>query len=96
MAVKTIEEIITQMTQTFGDNKSDDVITLIEDVSDTLNELSGSNSDGKDWKAEADRIDKEWREKYISRFKSGSDTKVDKDDTKGDEPKAYTFENLFK
>ena len=96
MSVRSKEEIITQITERFSGDTSDDVITLIEDVTDTLNALNGSDGDGKDWKAEAERIDKEWREKYISRFKSGSDSDDDNNDSKGGEIKTYTYENLFK
>ena len=96
MAVKTREEIIAQISARIGDDKSDDVIALIEDVSDTLTELeSKAGGDGKDWKAEAERIDKEWREKYISRFSGGSSNEDDVNEPNADEPKSYRFEKLF-
>lgn len=98
MAIKSREELIAQVTATIGANTSDEAIALIEDVSDTLTDLeTKANGDGTDWKSEAERIDKEWREKYVSRFTSGSNKEDDKeDDTGKEEEKDYSFENLFK
>ena len=96
MAVRSKDEIIAQLSARLGEDNSDEALALIEDVTDTLEDLSGGSDDGKDWKAEAERIDKEWREKYKARFTSGSE----KDDTnlgsKGEPPKVITFDDLFK
>lgn len=97
MAVRTREEILSQITTKFGGDTSDDVIALMEDVTDTLTDLEAKvTGDGKDWKAEAERIDKEWREKYISRFQGGSANQDDIDEPNTVEEKNYSFENLFK
>lgn len=96
MAVRSKDEIIAQLSARLGEDNSDEALALIEDVTDTLDDLSSVGDDGKDWKAEAERIDKEWREKYKARFTSGSE----KDDTnlgsKGEPPKVITFDDLFK
>ena len=97
MAVRSREEIISQISARFGEDKSDDVIALIEDVTDTFVDLETKvNSDGKDWKAEAERIDKEWRDKYIKRFSSNSDEPDDVELKKQGSGKDYSFEKLFK
>lgn len=97
MAVRTREEILSQITAKFGGDTSDDVIALMEDVTDTLTDLEAKVSgDGKDWKAEAERIDKEWREKYISRFQGGSTNNEELEEPTPIEEKTYSFENLFK
>lgn len=97
MAVRTREEIISQLSARIGEDKTDDAIALIEDVTDTIAELeSKANGDGKDWKAEAERIDKEWRDKYLKRFSSSSDEPDDVDKKKHGTGKDYSFENLFK
>lgn len=95
MAIRSKEEIIAEITKKFGEDTSDEAITLIEDVSDTLDNLSGAGADGKDWKAEAERIDKEWRQKYVSRFNSKGDEPDDNKGSQGEKPKKLTFENLF-
>lgn len=95
MAVKSKEEIINTIKAKFGDTMGDEEIAVIEDISDTYDSLKDSNGGGKDWKAEAERIDKEWREKYVARFTSGGDNDDD-NDTPNDDKKSYNFEDLFK
>ena len=96
MAVRSKEEIISQISSRIGTDTSDEAIALIEDVTDTLDDYEARvNGDGTDWKAEAERIDKEWREKYVARFTNGSVEDDDLTDDKGGE-KEYTYENLFK
>ena len=97
MAVKSREEIIAEINARIGEDNSDEALALIENVTDTLVDLeTRANGDGKDWKAEAEKIDKEWREKYRARFSSGSA----EDDTllgsNGVAEKTYTFDKLFK
>ena len=97
MAVRKREEIIEQIRSRFGDDTSDDVITLLEDVTDTLTDLENkTNSDGKDWKAEAERIDKEWRQKYVARFNSASGGDDDDEGQNNGGRKDYSFDKLFK
>ena len=62
--VRTKEELLSSIREAFGDNTDDNSLAVIEDISDTMD----SFNDGKDWKAEAERIDKEWRQKYHDRF----------------------------
>lgn len=96
MAVKSREEILASISATMGENSSDEVIALIEDVTDTFADLeTRANGDGKDWEAEAKRIDKEWRDKYIARFSSGSTDEDDLLSSKGGTEKQYTFDKLF-
>lgn len=96
MAIKTREQIIEQIKSSFADNTSDEAIALIEDVTDTLTDFeTKSNSGGEDWKAKYEKNDKEWREKYIARFSSNGNKDDEIEDNKDDEPKSYSFENLF-
>lgn len=97
MAVLKREEILQKLNATVGDNNSDEVIALIEDVTDTFTDLENkAQGDGKDWKAEAERIDKEWRERYRTRFTKGSNSDDDDDDQNKGGKKEYTFDKLFK
>ena len=80
----------------FGDDTSDDAIAFLENVTDTVNDLeTRANGDGTDWKAEAERIDKEWREKYISRFDTPVEDKP-KETKTGEEKIVKTYDDLFK
>lgn len=100
MAIKTKEEVMNAIKDRLGEDVSDEALALIEDVSDTIDDLtSKANGDGKDWKAEYEALDKSWRQKYTERFFSGSDN--DDQDTNGKEddiePSApKTYNELFK
>ena len=97
MAIKTKEELLASLKQTFGDNTDDATLSLIEDVTDTYDDLnSKAKPDGKDWKAEAERIDKEWRQKYHDRFFNPVEDEKDPLDAGDPEPKKRRFEDLFK
>lgn len=98
MAVKTKEDILSAIRDKFSEDTSDETIAFIEDVSDTFADLEQkAKGDGKDWKAEAERIDNEWREKYKARFFSGkTPDEPDEPEEPDPETKAYNFEDLFK
>lgn len=90
--VRTKEELLSSIREVFGDNTDDNSLAVIEDISDTMD----SFNDGKDWKAEAERIDKEWRQKYHDRFFNPTSEKDEDPLDAGDpEPKKYRFEDLF-
>ena len=96
MAIKTRDEIMESIKARFADDTSDEVISLIEDVSDTLTDYeTKAKGDGKDWKAEAERIDREWREKYKARFFAGAPESEDDPDEPEDQ-KILTYDELFK
>ena len=91
--VRTKEELLSSIREVFGDNTDDSSLAVIEDISDTMD----SFNDGKDWKAEAERIDKEWRQKYHDRFFNPSNDKDEDPLDAGDpDPKPLRFEDLFK
>lgn len=100
MAIRTIDEILESVRTRVGDSTEDADIEFIEDVSDTLNDLSSKASGQEDWKAKYEENDKTWREKYKERFFSSVENEKDelednKDiEMKDDKPK--TFADLFK
>lgn len=101
MAIVGKEEMLDTINKIAGDNTSDDLIKLMEDVTDTFDNFA--NADSEDWKSKYEENDKMWREKYKSRFME----KVVKDeDVDGDNPDNYdedadssdvkeTFDDLF-
>lgn len=96
--VKSKEELIEEIRTVVGDDTSDNVIALIENVSDTIAELE--TTDGEEWKQKFEENDKMWREKYISRFTEGEaeptePTEPTTEPTTDDEEKEKTFEDLF-
>lgn len=98
MALRTKEEIMASLKSKFGEDVSDETIALLEDVSDTLD----ATKDGTDWKQKYEENDRQWREKYTSRFYDGGGeiTPADKkptDEEKAEEEKAskITINDLF-
>ena len=103
MAIKTREELLQSINERLSDDSSDEALTLLEDVTDTLNDYDTRLSDSTDWKQRYEDNDKEWREKYKSRFTNGTvgEEGNEKDNNKNkqkedEEEKHYTFDELFK
>lgn len=67
MAIKTQEELLNSIKELLKDDTSDESISLLEDVSDTLTDLS-ANQDNENWKQKYEDNDKQWRQKYRDRF----------------------------
>ena len=98
MAIRSKEEILESIKAKFADDSTDEAISIIEDINDTLADLEAKTADATDWKAKAEQIDAEWREKYKERFFSGpvEDDKTILEPEKEVQDTDYTYENLFK
>lgn len=91
MAVSTKEDLIARISESFGENLSDDNISLLEDVADTID----SFSDKEDWKTKYEENDASWRKRYKERFEGKGDV-IQDDDLKIEHYDAPTkFEDLF-
>lgn len=88
MAVSTKEDLVARISASFGENLSDDNISLLEDLSDTID----SFSDKEDWKTKYEENDASWRKRYKERFEGKGD-----DGNSGIEPydAPTKFEDLF-
>lgn len=73
MAVVTKEEILNAISDIVGDDSSDNTISLIENVTDTIDSLTEAAADSTDWKQKYEDNDNEWRAKYKARFFDSSD-----------------------
>ena len=106
MSVLTREQLLQKINTILGDNSTtDDGLSLIEDVTDTYNDLTSKT--GTDWEKKYNENDKAWREKYRARFMSGGSSNDDDnsptDDKntpldEGEEKKeleALTYDKLF-
>lgn len=91
--VRTKDELLASIKDRFKDDTSDETISFIEDVSDTINDLETKALDETDWKSKYEENDKEWREKYRDRFfnTEGGDTKPLDEEP----PKPMSFDDLF-
>lgn len=93
MAVKTREEIMSQLQSIIGEDTSDETLAFIQDVSDTLgNDNSAQRITQLETQLEDQ--DKEWRKKYRDAFFTGKpDESLDEEEH---ESKPKRFEDLFK
>lgn len=102
MAVLSHDEFMDAVKGLAGDNADDSTLAMIENFTDTFNDLESRASDTTDWKAKYEENDNEWREKYKARFfegREGTDpTTVIKEHEKDitDDGKEISFDDLFK
>lgn len=89
-----------------GENTSDDVVQMLEDISDTYKDFDDRSSaqNGEDWEAKYKENDAMWRKKYTDAFFSGEpspkdavsitppEPEVDPEDAKAD---SITIDDLF-
>lgn len=99
MAVVNKDTIMERLRENFNDNDSDDVLGLLEDVTDTLNDYQSRLEENGDWKERYEQNDREWRQKYKDRF-FNNDPEPDPDpepepDKDPEQPTPTTFEELF-
>ena len=93
--IKSKDEIISMISQQIGEDNSDEAISLLEDINDTLNDYETKTNDSTNWKQKYEDNDKEWRERYKERFMSGSSDEIDEDIIDEPTERKYTFDELF-
>lgn len=102
MAVLSHDDFMRAVKGLAGDNADDNTLTMIENFTDTFNDLEARASDTTDWKTKYEQNDNEWREKYKSRFFDGSAgtnpaaVKKDQKEDITDDGKDISFDDLFK
>lgn len=97
MSVKSKEEILESIKTLISENDSDESISFLEDITDTLNDYSERLSESEDWKSKYEENDKKWREKYRDRFFNFNNDIDDVEDyTKKEDEVKVKFEDLFK
>lgn len=93
MAVRTTQEIIDALRESFGESPDDTQLAMLEDVSDTFTDLNEKS--GEDWKTKYEENDKAWRKRYTDRFSGKADPDPEPD-PEPDLQKPLTYESLFK
>lgn len=96
--VKSKDEILASLQTRIGDDTSDEAIALIEDISDSFDDLTARVNEAGDWKARYEENDKHWRDVYKERFFTPSEgdplmEEIDKEQP--DTPKVLKYEDLF-
>lgn len=93
MAIVNKKELLDRI-GAFGDD--DNVIGLLEDVTDTVDDYERRIAESGDWERKYNDLDSEWRTRYRGRFlegmisPGGGDSEIDTEE----EP-IKTFEELF-
>lgn len=94
MAVRTLDDILAGVRAQLSDDTADDALTLLEDISDTIN--NSNNNSSENWEQRYRENDANWRKKYRDRF-FGKGSDEDDDEPGAEEPnKPLLYENLFK
>lgn len=91
MAVISKEDLLKRISERIGDDNSDEAISLLEDVSDTIKDFE--ERDSEDWKAKYEENDAQWRKKYRERFENGAPDIEEKEEKETIEVKSY--DDLF-
>lgn len=96
MAIVSKEDLIKRLSEKFGDDNSDEVIQLTEDLSDTLNDFDSRINDTEDWKSKFKENDNMWRKKYKDRFLEPSNSNDNESHEQDDDENTnVTFNDLF-
>ena len=96
--VRTKDEILASIHSRLGDDTSDEALALVEDISDSFDDLTVRVTEAGDWKTKYEENDKAWRDKYKERFftPSAGDPLMDEiTKEEPDKPKVLKFEDLF-
>lgn len=98
MAVRTRDEIMEAIRARLGDDTGDEALALIEDVSDTIDDLTARSADPENWEQRYNDLDAEWRQKYRDRFfdDSGAGDPGGSSRPPAPDRSKLTFESLFK
>lgn len=91
MAISTKEDLVARLTASFGEDLSDDNISLLEDLSDTID----SFSDTEDWKTKYEENDASWRKRYKERFEGKEDDSLESEPEIEHYESPTKFEDLF-
>lgn len=91
--VKSKDEILSTISAVIGENNSEDAITLLEDITDTLDDYDARTKDSTAWKQRYEENDRAWRQKYKDRFfEKESDETIN---TYDDDEEKLTYDALF-
>lgn len=94
MAILTKEQLMESIRNRVGEDTSDDALTFIENVNDTIENMTTDKN--TDWKTKYEENDAAWRQKYKDRFFNTSSEDKDDDFEEEEKKKPMTYEALFK
>ena len=90
MAILKKEDFLKRIKEYVGEDTSDDAISFVQDVTETINDYESRGED-------AAEVEKRWRKKYIDAFFTKEKGKEEEEsEEEEEEEKKYTYDNLFK
>lgn len=94
MAIKNLYEIIESARNIIGENTSDEALSFMEDLSDTMTDFDNKTKDATNWQERYQENDAMWRKKYADRF-NGKPVEEEDDSYELPEPPKKTYLDLF-
>lgn len=88
--VLTKEEFLSKIKERIGENPTDEDISFVEDMTDTIDSLS----QGDDWQKKYEENDAMWRKKYTERFFT-PDKESEKEPEETKDSEEITIDDLF-
>lgn len=95
MAIKSIQEVIDSARALIGENTSDDALSFMDDLSDTLTDFETKTKDNTDWHEMYDQNDADWRKRYADRFNGKREDQDEDDSYELPDPPKKTYLDLF-
>lgn len=93
--IRSKDEIIKIISSRIGEEPTEDDISLLEDVTDTISDFENKTADTTNWKEKYEENDKAWKKKYTERFLNNDIKDELFDDDKDDVPEKLTYDDLF-
>lgn len=95
--IKGKEELLASIKAVLGDTPTDDGVALMEDFTDTFDDLEKQKKDIEvEWQAKYDANEKEWKDRYTSRFsETRGATDIDAHGETEETEMKRTFDELF-
>lgn len=95
--IRTKDELLTNFRSISGDELSDDILSFLDDVSDTIDNYETLTHDNENWHDKYNELDNTWRERYRDRFYNNDvdDNFITPEETEPEKRKPMTFEDLF-
>lgn len=91
MAIRTSEELMNSLKERIGDDTSEETLSFVEDMSDTLATLNTV----EELRGKYDALKQQYRDRFFN-GKPGGDEGGGDDSGEDENPKPLTYENLFK
>lgn len=94
MAIKSMSELIDSARNLIGENTSDEALSFMDDLSDTMTDYDTRTKDSTNWEEKYKENDATWRKRYADRFNGKPVEEVD-DSYELPEPPKKTYLDLF-